>query len=199
MRGSRPDPAEPQRSGGAAAVPGLDGLLPVSRDGTVLRRFRPGDLARFHAYRSDAVLAVYQGWSVMSIEEAAKFVERMAAVEALPRGDWVQLAVADAVDDRLLGDVGVHVDAEGRAAELGFTLARPAQGRGHAVRAVQSVLTVVFASTAVASVRAVTDARNASSIRLLERAGFAREAERRAFFKGEHCTEFVYVRRRGER
>jgi RimJ/RimL family protein N-acetyltransferase len=179
-------------------VPRLDRLLPIARDGTVLRRLRPDDVSRFHAYRSDAVLATYQGWSVMSAADARTFVERMAAEATLPRGDWVQLAIADADDDLLQGDVGVHVDADGRAAEIGFTVCRQAQGRGHALRAVQSALGVVFAATAVECVRAVTDARNARSVRLLERAGFAREAERQAFFKGEHCTELVYVRRRRE-
>ena len=197
MPGSPVDPAGPQRSHGVAAVPQLDRLLPIAHDGTVLRRFRPDDLSRFHDYRSDAVLATYQGWSVMSADEARRFVERMAAEASLPRGDWVQLAVADAENDRLLGDVGIHVDADGHAAEIGFTLCRQAQGRGHAVRAVRSALALIFASTAVERVRAVTDARNAPSMRLLERTGFAREAERQAFFKGERCTEFVYVCRRG--
>lgn len=181
--------------GGAAPLP-LDDLLPSTNAGTVLRRFRSDDRCLFHAYRSDAALATYQGWSVMSADEARGFVVRMAAEASLRRGDWVQLAIADAEGDRLQGDVGIHVDADGRAAEIGFTLSREAQGRGHATRAVGSALALVFASTAVEIVRAVTDARNAPSVRLLERAGFAREAERQAFFKGEHCTEFVYARRR---
>lgn len=179
-----------------ASSPRLDDLLPASRDGTVLRRLLPGDCSHFHAYRSDAVLATYQGWSVMSADEARGFVERMAEVANLPRGDWVQLAIADAEADRLQGDVGLHVDADGRAAEIGFTLSREAQGRGHATRAVRLAVALVFASTAVEIVRAVTDARNAPSVRLLECAGFAREMERQAFFKGEHCTEFVYACRR---
>ena len=196
MPGSPVDPAGRQPGSETAVVPRLDRLLPIACDGTVLRRFRGDDSSRFHAYRSDPALAAYQGWSVMSADEARGFVARMAAVTCLPRGDWVQLAIAETEADRLQGDVGIHVDADGRAAEIGFTLSREAQGRGLATRAVRLALALVFASTAVELVRAVTDARNAASIRLLERAGFTREAERQALFKGEHCTEFVYVCRR---
>jgi RimJ/RimL family protein N-acetyltransferase len=198
MPGSRVGSNGWQCERGAASLPRLDDVLPASSGGTVLRRFRSDDLVRFHAYRSDAELAAYQGWSVMSVEEATRFVLQMAAVAILPRGDWVQLAIADAAADELQGDVGVHVDADGRAAEIGFTLSRQAQGRGHATRAVRSTLSLLFASTAIELVRAVTDARNAPSIRLLARTGFAQEAARQALFKGEHCTEFTYVCRRGE-
>ena len=177
-------------------MPRLDDVLPASRDGTALRRFRGEDLVAFHAYRSDAGLAAYQGWSVMSIDEARRFVEQMAAVASLPRGDWVQLAIADAGTGRLLGDVGLHVDADGCAAKIGFTLSRQAQGRGHATRAVHLALALVFAATAVEVVRGVTDARNAPSIRLLSRAGFAQESTQPAWFKGEPCTEFTYACRR---
>lgn len=42
-------------------------------------------------------------------------------------------------------------------------------------------------------VRAVTDARNESSVRVLERAGFHQAGEQQAIFKGEACIELVYV------
>jgi hypothetical protein len=48
-------------------------------------------------------------------------------------------------------------------------------------------------------VRGVTDARNAASIRVLERAGFVKVGEQRAVFKGEACVEFVYVTHRAAR
>jgi RimJ/RimL family protein N-acetyltransferase len=133
----------------------------------------------------------------MARDEACAFVAQMAPIAALVPGDWVQLAIAEAGSDRLIGDVGVYLETDGSAAAIGFTLGREAQGRGHATRAVRSALALVFASAAIERVRAVVDARNLRSIRVLERAGFAREAERQVFFKGEYCTEFVHVCRRG--
>ena len=162
----------------------------------MLRRFCAGDVEPFHAYRSDAGLAVYQGWSAMSLDDARRFVSEMAAVAALPAGDWVQLAVADPASNALLGDLGLYLDPDAAAAEIGFTLSRSAQGRGHATRAVGMASAIAFAVTAVGSVRAVTDARNTGSIAVLERAGFTRTAVREVIFKGEPCTELVYVRAR---
>ena len=171
----------------------LDEFLPAQRGDTVLRRLRVSDVARFHGYRSDATLATYQGWSAMSRAQAAAFVERMAPMAALVPGDWIQLAIAEAGSDRLIGDVGVHLAADGATAEIGFTLGREAQGRGHAVRAVELARSLVFSCSTARLVRAVTDARNQGSVRVLERAGFTRLAERQTLFKEELCTEFVYV------
>ena len=47
----------------------------------------------------------------------------------------------------------------------------------------------------VASCFATTDSRNDASIRLLERSGFKRQETRDAVFRGEPCTEHVYVLR----
>lgn len=39
----------------------------------VLRKLEPKDLDAFHAYRSDPVVARYQGWSAMHREGAQSF------------------------------------------------------------------------------------------------------------------------------
>ncbi len=172
--------------------------LPLRANDTVLRLLRETDLPAFHAYRSDAALAVYQGWSPMSEAAALGFIQAMSGVSALVAGDWIQLGIADGRTDALAGDLGLYLDADGMAAEIGFTLASAHQGRGHATRAVAAALVLVFSSTRVQQVRAVTDARNQRSVRVLERAGFAKVGEREAIFKGEPCTEHVYVRLRGQ-
>jgi RimJ/RimL family protein N-acetyltransferase len=100
----------------------LGALLPAVVRGTAVRLLQESDIERFHAYRSDAVLATYQGWSPMNIRSAQRFIE-----------DGGQRRVS------------------------------------------------------------VTDARNAKSIRVLERVGFARSDAQQAVFKGEPCTELVYV------
>jgi ribosomal-protein-alanine N-acetyltransferase len=171
----------------------LDPLLPVVVQRTAVRRLRTSDVERFHAYRSDAGLAIYQGWSPMSLEGAYQFVAEMAAVQALRCGDWVQLAIADVDTDVLLGDVGLYVEADGSIAEIGFTLNRAAQGFGHPTRAVQASLSLVFAASSADVVRGITDSRNGKSIRVLERVGFSRSHARQAVFKGEPCTELVYL------
>jgi RimJ/RimL family protein N-acetyltransferase len=96
-----------------------------------------------------------------------------------------------------MGDIGVFVDADGRYAEIGFTLARHAQGRGVATAAVREAVGLVFAATGVDRVVGITDARNSPSVRLLERVGLRRTATTNAVFRGEHCVEYVYTVFRG--
>lgn len=172
--------------------------LPRPAGTTTLRRLTEPDLPAFHAYRSDAELARFQGWSPMSQPEALAFIREVAGVQALELGGWIQLAIADATTDALLGDLGLFVDATQQAAEVGFTLSRGAQGAGHATRAVRAAVALLFEITPVAQVRAVTDARNRPSIGVLERAGFRKSHEQQAVFKGESCLEFVYLLRRGD-
>jgi len=134
----------------------------------------------------------------MSMRATEEFMEAMASVSDLRRGAWIQLAIADVATNALLGDVGLYLEPDESTVEIGFTLHREAQGAGHARRAVQASLSLVFAASAAKVVRAVTDVRNAESIRVLERAGFAQSHARQAVFKGEPCTEFVYVRNRAD-
>lgn len=116
----------------------------------------------------------------------------MATIPLFQPGQWTQLAIADAQTDLLIGDLGVHVSADGQEAAFGFTLARAAQGRGLAARAVQAAVAQVFEQTAVNRIHAQTDARNGACIRLLERLD-ARLIDRIATeFRGEHCIELRY-------
>jgi [ribosomal protein S5]-alanine N-acetyltransferase len=134
----------------------------------------------------------------MDEEGARQFVLEMAHVQTMIAGDWIQLAVAESSSNTLLGDLGLYLEADGSAGELGFTLARSAQGHGHAVRAARQAVLLMFAASDAQVVRAVTDVRNIKSVRVLERVGFLRVEEREAVFKGEPCAEFVYVYRRAD-
>ena len=174
----------------------LVALLPTVQLDTRIRTLRTADLAEFHAYRSDADLAKHQGWSPMSMESARSFIDEMASVSGLQPGKWIQMAIADSRSNEILGDVGLYLEPDESASEIGFTPCRAAQGRGHATRAVSLSWSLLFAASSVPLVRAVTDARNLSSVRLLERTGFTRSFVQQTVFKGEPCTELLYICRR---
>lgn len=161
-----------------------------------LRRLRADDLQAFHAYRSDAEVARYQGWQPMDAAAAAAFIAAMADSPFCPPGAWCQIGIADTAGDRLLGDIGLHLHADGALLDIGYSLARAAQGRGLASEAVRLALDVVFTHTAAAGVRAVTDVRNTPSVRLLQRLGFGLQATQQAVFRGEPCSEHVFLRPR---
>lgn len=167
--------------------------LPRFGNGFVLRRLGVEDLADFQAYRHDPELGRYQGWSPMSDEQATAFLSEMNRAPLLDPGAWSQLAIAAPEGRPLIGDIGLFLSADGRCAEIGFTLARHAQGRGVATAAVREAIDLVFAARAVDRVVAVTDARNTASVQLLERVGLRRTKSRQALFRGEACIEHVYA------
>ena len=170
--------------------------LPCNTARLRLRRLREQDLAPFQAYRRDAELGRYQGWLPMDDGAALAFLQQMADSAFCPPGAWFQLGIAEITGDTLIGDVGIHLQADGSAAEIGFTLARGAQGRGLATEAVAAAIDLVFAHTPAARVVGITDARNSASVRLLDRTGLRRFATLDAVFRGEACVEHHHLRHR---
>ena len=166
--------------------------LPASCGGTTIRVMRRDDVCAFAAYRSDPVLAQYQGWSPMTQAESLNFVDLMATACSLEPGQWIQLAISQSSTDDLVGDLGLCLAADSAAVEIGFTVANEHQGQGHATRAV--VLAAQLCRPFAPMLRAVTDARNQASMAVLERSGFQKHSERKAFFKGESCIEYIYLR-----
>ncbi|MEL6450911.1 MAG: GNAT family N-acetyltransferase [Pseudomonadota bacterium] len=140
---------------------------------TTLRRLHPDDLRAFQAYRRDPVVAQFQGWEAVDDAQATGFLRAVAQMTPLLQpGQWAQIAIADSATDALLGDLGLHLSTDGTEAELGITLARDAQGAGHATRAVQMATTLIFDQSRAQRITYWTDARNAPARRLATRTGF---------------------------
>jgi ribosomal-protein-alanine N-acetyltransferase len=167
-----------------------------------LRPFAEGDLPVFLAYRQDPEVARYQGWDdTFSREDAeALFARQRGLVPGTP-GAWSQIAVEEIASGIVVGDCALHVNGDDpRQAEIGFTLARTQQGRGYAAEAVGALLGFVFGTLGLHRVVAVTDARNDSAARLLERVGFRREGHyiQNAWFKGAWGDELSFAILRDE-
>ena len=167
--------------------------LPRFGAGVVLRRLSVADLAAFQAYRTDAELGRYQGWSVMSEAQALEFLDKMNKVPLFRPGEWAQIGIAESTGSALLGDIGLFLAEDSRHVEVGFTLARAAQGRGLATAAVREATQLVFQFTSVERVLGITDARNYASVGVLERVGLRKQGERSVVFRGELCIEHVYA------
>jgi aminoglycoside 6'-N-acetyltransferase len=167
--------------------------LPRFAGKLALRRLAPEDLAAFQAYRQDPELGRYQGWSPLTDAEAQAFLAQMHTAGPLQPGVWFQLGIADGQSLQLIGDIGLLLSADGSSAEVGYTLARSAQGRGLATLAVREAVALVFECSAASQVLATTDARNRASMRLLERIGMHRVEDRNTLFRGEPCVEITYA------
>jgi aminoglycoside 6'-N-acetyltransferase len=171
----------------------MSALLPREFLGGRIRRLHPGDLAAFQAYRAVPGLGRFQGWSPMAESAALAFLEEMNTAPLFVPGAWIQLGIEAPPNGPLVGDIGLFLAADGRHAEIGFTLAPAAQGRGIATAAVAEAVRLVFVATGARRVFGITDSRNRPSARLLERVGFRRQEDRSAVFRGEPCTEQVYA------
>lgn len=164
-----------------------------------LRKLRPADFRAFHAYRSDPEVARYQGWEPMSQDEAMQYLREYGRNAGLEPGEWTQLGIALAEDDRLIGDVGLWLEADARQAEFGLSLHQDFQGRGFGRETAAMLLDLLFAHTSVRRVRAATDLRNVACSRMLQRIGMRLAATQQTEYKGEMCTEQVFAIEREER
>ena len=89
--------------------------------------------------------------------------------------DW---AYAIEVNGEAVGGTGVHLreDVERFSAEIGYWLGETFWGRGIATAAVQTLSQHVLRSTEIFRIYAYVYATNPASMRVLEKAGFEREA-----------------------
>ena len=168
-------------------------LLPRPAERIVLRRLCVADLADFQAYRQDPEVARYQGWEAVPDPKAVAFLAEMTTAALLQPGAWCQIGIAEKRNNRLIGDIGICLTADGDEAEVGFSLNRQAQGKGLAREAVREGIRLVFDHTGAKRVIGITDARNLPSITLLERLGMRKTQELQSLFRGEPCTEYVFA------
>ncbi|WP_245593217.1 GNAT family N-acetyltransferase [Deinococcus frigens] len=142
-----------------------------------LRHLRPGDAPALAAYRNDPDVARFQSWALpYALAQAEALIEAMH--ERTPgQPGWTQLALVDANTEELLGDFAVNgaASGEGAQAEIGFTLARHAQGGGLASEGLALLLAQLFGPQTMHRVYAHIDPRNAPAATLLSRAGFRHE------------------------
>lgn len=161
-----------------------------------LRRFRDADLPPFMAYRNDPDIARYQGWDSISHADAQAFIETQRAIHAGAPGVGMQIAIESKATGLLIGDCYFCIAADDpQQAELGYTLAAEAQGRGLATEAIAAWLTYAFPAYHLHRVTALLDVENHRSAALLERLGFRREGHflQSGWFKGKWCDEYLYA------
>ena len=166
-------------------------MLPNFGNRIILRRLALVDLPAFQSYRHDPEVGRYQGWQPIPDEEASQFLSEMSTAELFLTGHWTQIGIADRTN-QLIGDIGIFINGGSVSAEIGFTLNRSYQGLGLAAEAVREAIRLIFRSTPVEKVLAVTDARNRACIRLLERLKMTKTKTVEAMFRGEPCQEHHY-------
>ncbi|MFC5437735.1 GNAT family N-acetyltransferase [Rhodanobacter umsongensis] len=161
-----------------------------------LDALRPTDAEMLFDYRSDPVVARFQGWRPASVAEAANFIGRQAGASLDKPGGWFQRAIRLREDGALIGDVGIHLPAEAEGSvEFGISLAPAHQGRGYACEAVGAVFELVFGELGRHRIHASVDPRNLASMAMLRALGMRQEAHHREslWLHGEWVDDVVFA------
>ena len=172
----------------------LNGWMePIRTARFVMRPLRLDDAPTLATYRSDPSTAAMQSWSVpYPVERAAQMIATMIAMKGPEDGAWYALGIADPLTDELLGDVVARLEWNGRAAEVGFTLAPGARGLGAATEGATAMVELLFESLGVQRIHAAIHPKNFPSAMVLERLGFTYEGtHRQAYWVGDECTDDV--------
>ena len=172
----------------------------VLTDGVVrLRAWGTEDAPAVWAAFQDALIVRFLPIPQPYTEAAARVY---VATRAL---DWASedersFAITDATTGDVLGSIVQHLQAEYRA-ELGYWLAPNARGRGAATRALRLFVDWSLERPGLIRLELCIHPENDASARVAERAGFTREAVRRAWDidrDGNPEDDVFYVLLRGD-
>jgi RimJ/RimL family protein N-acetyltransferase len=162
----------------------------------LLRHFTAGDLAPFMAMHSDPEMIRYVPHPPMTREQAKERLESIATMTAIDDdAQNLRFAVVLPDTDELIGDVSLWSSPNDRLqAEIGYVFNARFHGRGYATEAVTELLRIGFEDAGLHRITANADARNAASIRVMERIGMRREALfiQGSYEKGEWVDEVEY-------
>jgi RimJ/RimL family protein N-acetyltransferase len=173
----------------------VDIALPIHTDRLVLRRFEGADLDAFHAYHSLPETARFLPREAKTYTQSMEYVGKYANFEFAKEGDWLALAVEAQDSPGLLGEVVLKwLEGTGQA-EIGWSLAPAARGKGYAAEAADAVLKVGIEDLGFHRIEARLDALNTASAALCERLGMRLEARLvdKWRYKGQWATELVYA------
>ena len=161
-----------------------------------IRHLEITDLSDFHIYRSNPEVTKYQGFDIMTIEQAEEFIKDNSTKHFGKAGEWVQYGIENRVTKQLVGDCAIKLDQyETRIAEIGITISHLEQKKGFAKEVLLRILTFLFDTKKIHRVVEIVDAENTASINLLKGLGFKQEGHfiENIFFKGKWGSEFQYA------
>lgn len=169
--------------------------LPLRTERLVLRRFDGTDLDAFHAYHSLPETARYLPGLAKTYTQSMERVGKYANFVFEKEGDWVCLAIEAKGQPGLLGEVVLKWLPGRGQAEVGWTLAPAARGKGFGTEAAAAVMELGFEELGFHRIEARLDALNTASAGLCERLGMRLEARHvdKWHYKGQWATELIYA------
>lgn len=171
-------------------------FFPLFTERLILEPLTLADLPTFVSYRRDPSIARFQGWeTTYSDGDARELIESQVGKSLPEKGEWLQIAIHDRVNNNLLGDLALHsVIGDDAIYEIGFTIATIHQRQGFAREAASKLMEKLSTDVGATKIVAHTDRRNTASIKLLEALGFQHvlSKSRTEIFKDEEITLDVF-------
>ena len=100
-----------------------------------IRNLKSSDLEDFYIYRSNPAITKYQGFDVMTIEQANEFIQAHKDKIFGKPGEWVQYGIENKLTQRIIGDCAIKPDQyDTRIAEIGITISHTEQKKGYQLR-----------------------------------------------------------------
>jgi RimJ/RimL family protein N-acetyltransferase len=179
------------------------GVRPFELRGTIetsrlrLRPFATDDLDALFSYQSRDDVTRYLLWGSRSREEVRHALElKVAATAIRSEGDFLAVAAESVLTGEIVGDAVLSlVSEEHLHGEIGYIVHPDHHGLGYATEMARPLLRIAFDDLGLHRVTGVLDARNAASVRVLEKLGMRREAHlvENDFVKDEWQSELIYA------
>jgi ribosomal-protein-alanine N-acetyltransferase len=166
----------------------------LETDRLLLRSLRPADRQELFEIRSNEETMRYIPRPLAkTLEDADAIIDMINGfVERNERINW---AITEKGRDKLIGVIGyVKILPESLRAEIGYVLHTDYLQKGYGFEALNAALRYGFATMRLHSVEAIIRPDNNASIRLVQKAGFIKEAYFRdyVFHEGNFYDEEVY-------
>lgn len=162
----------------------------------IIRQLKLSDLSDFHTYRSYPEVTKYQGFDVMTIEQAETFIKNNLKKSYGKAGEWVQYGIEKIETKQLIGDCAIKLNQnDTRIAEIGMTISHHEQQKGFAKECFIGIVQHLFNKKNIHRIVETVDAENIASINLLKSVGFRQEGYfiENIFFKGKWGSEYQYA------
>ncbi len=151
----------------------------------ILREMRQSDADRIHRYANDQSINRYLIFGDLASQDGArKYVQKAMASAATniksERRLQYKLAILVKPEIDLIGSCWLDItDTTHQRASIGYFIDYSFWGRGYATEAVQALLKYGFETLHLHRIEATCDADHQATRRVLEKAGFKREARMR--------------------
>ena len=170
--------------------------LLINTERLQIRNLKTTDLEDFHKYRSNPEVTQYQGFDVMTLEQASLFIQNQQSKLFGQPGEWLQLGIENILTQKLTGDCAIKLDIHDiRNAEIGITISHIHQKQGYAKEAMSAMMDFLFGLKNVHRIVETVDTENIASVALMESLGFRQEAYliENNFIKGKWASEIQFA------